>query len=42
MTPEDKDEIKRRQTARNWVVGGTLIFFACLFYAITIARIGDA
>lgn len=46
MTPEEKneahkDEAKRRQTARNWVVGGTLIFFACLFYAITIVRIGD-
>jgi len=46
MNPEDqkhtdKDEVKRRQSARNWVVGGSLIFFACLFYAITIVRIGD-
>ena len=42
MTPEEqkqteKDEFKRRQTQRNWVVGGTLLFFAVLFYAITIA-----
>ena len=46
MTPEEqrqaeKEEFKRRQNARNWVVGGTLLFFACLFYAITIVRIGD-
>ncbi len=43
MTPEDeKAEAKRRQKARNWVVGGTLLFFVVLFYAITIVRIGDA
>lgn len=41
MTGSDKDEIKRRQTQRNWVVGGTLLFFACLFYAITLVRLGD-
>lgn len=40
MTPEEKEEFKRRQNARNWVVGGTLLFFVCLFYAITMARIG--
>jgi hypothetical protein len=45
MTPEEqrqaeKDEFKRRQNARNWVVGGTLLFFAVLFYAITVARMG--
>lgn len=41
MTPDDKDEFKRRQNARNLVVGGTLLFFAILFYAITMVRIGD-
>ncbi len=40
MTPEEEAETKRRQKARNWVVGGTLLFFVVLFYAITIARIG--
>ena len=42
MTPDDDKEVKRRQKARNLVVGGTLLFFAILFYAITIARLGDA
>lgn len=41
MTPEERDEFKRRQTSRNWVVGGTLMFFACLFYAITVVRMAD-
>jgi hypothetical protein len=46
MTPEEqrnaeRDEVKRRQGARNWVVGGTLLFFAALFYAITMVRMGD-
>ncbi|MEP0392138.1 MAG: hypothetical protein ABJ205_05510 [Erythrobacter sp.] len=36
----EQKEFKRRQNARNWVVGGTLLFFAVLFYAITMARIG--
>ncbi|WP_267901804.1 hypothetical protein [Erythrobacter insulae] len=40
MTPEDENEVKRRQKARNLVVGGTLLFFVVLFYMITIARIG--
>lgn len=40
MTPEEETEFKRRQKARNLVVGGTLIFFAVLFYAITMVRIG--
>ncbi len=42
MTPDEETEFKRRQKARNYVVGGTLIFFAVLFYAITMARIGGA
>lgn len=40
MTPEDETEFKRRQKSRNLVVGGTLLFFVVLFYAITIARLG--
>ncbi len=40
MTPEEETELKRRQKARNLVVGGTLLFFVVLFYAITIVRIG--
>lgn len=41
MTPEEETEFKRRQKSRNLVVGGTLLFFAVLFYAITMVRIGD-
>lgn len=41
MTPEEKTEFERRRKARNLVVGGTLLFFAVLFYAITIARLGE-
>lgn len=41
MTPEEKVEIERRQKIRNRVVGGTLLFFAALFYAITVVRMGD-
>ncbi|MEL7190099.1 MAG: hypothetical protein AAGK17_11145 [Pseudomonadota bacterium] len=40
MTPDEEAEIKRRQKTRNLVVGGTLLFFVVLFYAITIARLG--
>ena len=41
MTPEEKSEFERRRKSRNYVVGGTLLFFAVLFYAITVVRIGD-
>ena len=41
MTPEDEAEFRKRQRSRNWVVGGVLMFFVVLFYAITIVRIGD-
>lgn len=41
MTPDEEAEFKRRQKSRNIVVGGTLLFFAVLFYAITMARMGD-
>lgn len=40
MTPEQQAEIRRRQKSRNIVVGLALAFFAFLFYAITIARMG--
>ena len=39
MTPEEEIEFKRRQKSRNLVLGGILLFFAVLFYVITIARI---
>ena len=41
MTPEEEAEFKRRQKSRNLVVGGTLLFFAVLFYAITVVRMTD-
>jgi len=41
MTPQDEAEYRRRQKSRNWVVGGVLMFFVILFYAITIVRMGD-
>lgn len=41
MTPEELAEFRRRQTSRNWVLGAVLVFFAILFYAITIVRMGD-
>ena len=41
MTPDEEAEFKRRQKSRNLVVGGVLLFFVILFYAITIVRMGD-
>jgi len=41
MTPDEEAEYKRRQKGRNLVVGGVLLFFAVLFYAITVVRMGD-
>ncbi|KWV94550.1 cytochrome C oxidase assembly protein [Erythrobacter sp. AP23] len=38
MTPDEETEYKRRQKSRNLVLGGLLLFFAILFYVITIAR----
>jgi hypothetical protein len=40
MTPQDEDEIRRRQKSRNIALGLLLAFFVILFYAITIARMG--
>ncbi len=41
MNPDEDTEFRKRQKSRNWVVGGILLFFVVLFYAITIVRIGD-
>ena len=41
MTPEEDTERKRRQRSRNLAMGGVLLFFVALFYAITIVRMGD-
>ena len=41
MTPEEENEIRRRQKSRNLVLGSVLLFFVVLFYAITIVRMGD-
>lgn len=40
MTPDQQDEIRRRQKSRNLALGGVLVFLVILFYAITIARMG--
>ena len=40
MTPHEQTEIRRRQKSRNIALGLALAFFAFLFYAITIARMG--
>jgi len=40
MTPEERAETDRRRKSRNFVLGGILLFFVVLFYAITIARMG--
>ena len=41
MTPQEEAEIRKRQKNRNLVMGGVLLFFVVLFYAITIVRMGD-
>ena len=40
MTPQEEAEIRKRQRSRNLVLGGVLLFFVVLFYAITIVRMG--
>lgn len=39
-TPPDMTEYRARQRGRNRVLGLLLVFFAVLFFAITIVRIG--
>ena len=41
MTPEEEAEYTRRRKSRNLALGGLLLFFVILFYAITIVRMGD-
>lgn len=41
MTPDEEAERTRRLRSRNKVLGGVLLFFVVLFYAITIVRMGD-
>ncbi|RDC60430.1 hypothetical protein HME9302_01637 [Alteripontixanthobacter maritimus] len=41
--PDDtgREALDKRRRQRNLVVGGVLLFFVVLFYAITIVRMGD-
>ncbi len=41
MNPDEEAEIRKRQKNRNLVLGGVLLFFVLLFYAITIVRMTD-
>ncbi len=41
LDPAEEAEIKRLRKSRNMVLGGVLLFFVFLFYAITIVRMGD-
>ena len=41
MTPEEKEEFKRRRRQRNIVVGLILAGFVVLFYMITIVQMSD-
>jgi len=38
VTPDELAEYRRRQKSRNLVLGGILVFFVFLFYALTIVR----
>lgn len=40
MTPEEQDEIRRRQRSRAILMAVLLIGFAALVYAISIAKMG--
>ncbi len=40
MTPQDQDEIRRRQRTRAIVMAVLLLGFAVLVYAISIAKMG--
>ena len=40
MTPEDQDEIRRRQRSRAVIMAVLLIGFVILVYAISIAKMG--
>jgi hypothetical protein len=40
MTPQDQDEVRRRQRSRAIVMAVLLIGFVVLVYAISIAKMG--
>ncbi len=40
MTPQEQDEIRRRQRSRSIVMAALLIGFVVLVYAISIAKMG--
>ena len=40
MTPEEQDEVRRRQKSRALIMAVLLIGFAVLVYAISIAKMG--
>ena len=41
MTPEEEEAFKKARKGRNLAIGAVLLFFAVLFYAITIVRMTD-
>jgi len=41
MSPEEEARFKEARKGRNLALGAVLLFFAVLFYAITIVRMGD-
>ncbi len=40
MTPQEEDEVRRRQRSRAVIMAVLLIGFAVLVYAISIAKMG--
>ena len=40
MTPQDEQEIRRRQKGRSIIMAALLIGFVVLVYAISIAKMG--
>ena len=40
MTPQDENEVRRRQRSRAIIMAVLLIAFAALVYAISIAKMG--
>ena len=40
MTPQEQDEIRRRQKSRAIIMATLLIAFAALVYGISIAKMG--
>jgi hypothetical protein len=41
MTPEEQEELKRRQKGRNIALALVLGFFVVLFYVLTFVKMGD-